>query len=723
MAITIPDPFKGPDAKQSVVKMGLHDAPKAQNAVQLGAIGAQLNEAAQRYQADLDKTRILEATNKLKLFSDQLDDDPETGWKAQTGSKAFDIVERESLPRRVMKSYDEKVTELRGALNMRQREAFDAFVKNDRAVRQVALDRHMVAQARTMKQEQQQIAYNIALDGMGSGDPGKYAEGREAALSLLQQQANESGKEVYVPEKLSAAHRAGIIRMASTKNVAFAKRFFEQHKDEITADDQWAITEAFKKLEEQGRIKQAADEEKSMADAVVRLAGSGLSEAEVSKELQKIFPGKSPSVINKALNAVRSEREAQTKLGAIDLYERFKDDLKPGMTDVEISGAVQSLLPDQPDEVKAEVVKLAVNGGKTHKALEKDRLNAYSKTLAGGNLSRREIYESIREAFPELSSREVWQATDEVIAARLQEKKARELQSGQEALAAYETIKQGGSMADMLDMEHMYGRTKTGLEEYERRYKTGSLVTDSATYYRLISDPEKLKAMSDDELYAQAYKFKPEDFEALLTIRAGKGKAVELTKIQQGVAAILKDSQFLGKKYKSEGIQGRLTLMIARSLKSEIDTFYGGKAPNDPRWMRERVGEILQRQIPLYESAGWFSSERTSVPFVDIANGDVDLPDELEDMLDAGCVASGIGVPSKEARRELFLEGVIEANRPVSGGRAMVDWMQENALSDFNAIVAAYKRKHGKEAVVPTDHIVRQYWLAQCMKGNPKYQK
>ena len=100
MPITVPgNPFSGPDAKQSTQAMGLHAAPetKYNKYALIRSVAQGAEKEVRRYSDSLDKTRVLDAMNELKLYSDELENNPETGWKTKTAGKANEKIDGQSL--------------------------------------------------------------------------------------------------------------------------------------------------------------------------------------------------------------------------------------------------------------------------------------------------------------------------------------------------------------------------------------------------------------------------------------------------------------------------------------------------------------------------------------------------------------------------------------------------------------------------------------------------
>lgn len=340
MPITVPgNPFSGPAARQATQGMGLHEAPKTKynKYALMGAVAQGVDTAVRKYSDDLDKTRVLDATNKLKLFGNELDDNPETGWTSKTGSKALEKIEGQDLPAYVMRQYDDKVDEIRKGLNFRQRQAFDAYVKNDRAVRQMKLDHHMVKAARDNQQEVKNIAYKIAIDQMGSGDETKYKEGRDSAVALLQWTANETGKEVLVMEHLSTAHLAGITAMIGEGKIESAKAALKAYDGEITSAHKAKIREAIKKTEESALTKRLTDSEvKKTPD----MLNDGRSLEQITLDIYKRDGKKSWERAQKA-----AEDYAAKRRNAKAVFEsQNAAEMKAGLDTIRSGGSVNDLV-------------------------------------------------------------------------------------------------------------------------------------------------------------------------------------------------------------------------------------------------------------------------------------------------------------------------------------------------------------------------------------------
>lgn len=325
MPITVPgNPFSGPDAKQSTQAMGLHAAPETKynkySLIRSVAQGAE--KEVRRYSDSLDKTRVLDAMNELKLYSDELENNPETGWKTKTAGKANEKIDGQSLPEHFMGQYDDRVKSIRSRLTFKQRVAFDEYVKTDRAVKQVAIDRHMVKAAKDYQHEVQNATFRIALDDMASGDPKRYADGRKSAMGILQMTANESGKPIVAMQFLSEAHRSGIVSMYESGDKQAAKYALEAAKEEMTSKDRQFVQKVFDAgdKKEQSESLWAAIQGQIEASEI---EGKPLTEKDVEKEIQAIKDEDVKNDVSAKLKKYLTEKKVEKKEALAELDDLF----------------------------------------------------------------------------------------------------------------------------------------------------------------------------------------------------------------------------------------------------------------------------------------------------------------------------------------------------------------------------------------------------------------
>ena len=589
MPITVPgNPFSGPDAKQSTQAMGLHAAPETKYGKYglIGSVVQNVDKEVRRYSDSLDKTRVLDATNRLKLFGNELDDNPETGWKSKKGSQALEKIDGQDLPSIVMKQYDDKVNEIRKDLNFRQRLAFDAYVKSDRAVRQMKLDHHMVAAAKASEQEAKDVAYKIAIDQMGSGDDAKYKEGHDSAIALLQWTANETGKEVLVMEHLSSAHLAGISTMIANGRIDAAKAALKTYDGEITSAHKAKIREAIKKTEEAAYAKT-------------------LTDSEVKKN---------PDL----LNDTRSLEQV-----TLDIYNG--------------------------------------NGKKNWERAQK--------------------------------------AAEDYVAKRRKRKEVYDSQNAAEMKAGLDTIKNGGSVSDLVNADTLTEDQWAALSAYERRVKLGgSQISHSSVYQQLNSSDDALKSMTWAEFYAKRPFLNDADFDYFLQrkqiLMSGKTPAGP----QEKVRKIVKEFFPAPKSTSQSAMYGVALRTITDQLLADSEVT-SGKVSDEA--IRDRVRRFLNQEItyPKESALGWlpfFDSEtkgKTTPGKLTSGKDEFSPGESIKGILSAGLSAVGVEEPTAEDLAETYFQIVIKKKSSITGADRMVDWMRANRKEDLDAIVEAFAKR------------------------------
>lgn len=603
MPITVPgNPYTGPDAKQSTQGMGLHEAPKTKYGKYglISSLVQNVDKEVRRYSDSLGKTRVLDATNQLKLFGNELDDNPETGWKARKGGKALEKIDGQDLPSFVMKQYDDKVNEIRQGLNFKQRQAFDAYVKSDRAVRQMKLDRHMVAAAKDKEQESKNVAYKIAIDQMGSGDDAKYKEGHDSAIALLQWTSNETGKDVLVMDHLSSAHLAGITAMIAQGRIDNAKAALKLYDGEITSGHKTKIREAIKKSEEAAYAK-------------------ALTDAEVKKN---------PDMLN--------------------------------------------------DTRSLEQITLDIYNGNGKKSWE--RAQKAAEDYVAKRRKRTEIYNS---------------------------------QNAAEMKAGIDTIKNGGSVSDMVDADTLTEDQWGALAAYERRVKLGgSQISHSSAYQQLNSSDDALKNMTWAEFYAKRPYLNDSDFDYFMQRKQVLMSGKTPTGPNEKVRKIVKEF-FPAPKSKAQATMYGVALRTITDQLLADSEVTSGKVSDEA--IRDRVRRFLNQEItyPKESTFSWlpfFDSEtrgKTTPGKLTAGTDDFKPGESIKGILAAGLGAVGIEDPTAEDMTESYFQIVMKKKSTITGADRMVGWLRENRKEDLDAIVEAF----AKRGITNPDYsmIVRAY--------------
>lgn len=355
-----------------------------------------------------------------------------------------------------------------------------------------------------------------------------------------------------------------------------------------------------------------------------------------------------------------------------------------------------------------------------------------AKTIAPekDDRSPNKVLLDVRAANPKATAEQVQTVTAKILAKRMQVQAAQQREHEAEVGYAVEHLRKGGSLSDFPYFEHMTEEERKGLQEYENKAKTNSLVTNSALYYQLSND-DTLARISWTDLYLQRKNFTDQDFDFLVARKQtlaneGKSKAIPQTfmtapkianptavKIDSLVRDALKMNGYVAKDKAHEAIFGRATIVLNRLLADEIRRD-GIPAERIPEYVRRRTDQILKTRLDFSgPSFGWlpaFMGGDYDATVAGLATGETKfrLDSDLETILDAGINAAGIGMPDDNSRFEQLLTISLLPNDPIPGATEMVQAIRALDPKDFEALVKQYGDLHNNAAPTPS-YVVRTY--------------
>lgn len=265
MGIQVPggkdNPFSGGVSVNSTTNMGLVGAPKTQfNQFDLiQKTSGQALEAVNHYQDEIDRTRVQDSINQMKIFENDLDNNPDTGWKARTGSQALEPINGKSLHDDVLQRMKDKSDEIRKGLNNRQRRAFDDYYQKASFAKSLALNEHMLKATKTHRSDVVNSSFTLAVNDMQSGELSRMHSGVVVAVSSLQEVSEMTGKAISIPEKLGSSLYAGVGTLADSGQLDEAKDWAEQYRSYMGEANYHKSLKVIKTAQEKAQVKDAVE--------------------------------------------------------------------------------------------------------------------------------------------------------------------------------------------------------------------------------------------------------------------------------------------------------------------------------------------------------------------------------------------------------------------------------------------------------------------------------
>ena len=260
----IPDPFGTSVAVGDTTEMGLQAMPdtKYGRGKLASELGAQFDKVLEKWQADVDETRIRDNANELQRFLIEQKSNPETGWINFKGENALYRPDGVSLEEETSQAFKRRYQELRSrCANERQKRALDEAYGGMDVQRQQGVAAWMVQQQgvyqESVDKRDLETAYQIGTDYT---DPVNLESGLSVARETAARIAKRAGVDYDPSVGPGLIHASNIDQMIDDLDVESAKAYYKQYKHEMSAKQCTEIDKALDIADRKMRERDAADE-------------------------------------------------------------------------------------------------------------------------------------------------------------------------------------------------------------------------------------------------------------------------------------------------------------------------------------------------------------------------------------------------------------------------------------------------------------------------------
>jgi len=304
----------------------------------LSQIGKEIQVIAEREGIRLDDTRATDAYNQMQQRALEFSDG-ENGFTRQKGTGVFD----KPIEKDYMAMFDGAAGEIEGGLsNQRQRDAFKAKVGALGLRYNASIKKHVTTETDAYHDKVAKDSIKIATDKarLNYNNPTAIAEAQTEIFTLLDKETERkgwSGKTLKQAKADTVSNlHANVIDMAMTSDPAYAIKYYNDNKKEITGE----VAERLA-----GTVEQEARE--MMAVKGGEELGLLGSLAEINDALDRIPDRKLREATKKHAYAKYSAEEAEEDERKKQLKESVLEDM---FANTEIPGE-KLRLPPRPDEM------------------------------------------------------------------------------------------------------------------------------------------------------------------------------------------------------------------------------------------------------------------------------------------------------------------------------------------------------------------------------------
>lgn len=689
MPMVVPngDPFAVQQAVGPTQEFGLIDMPKTQfsrlNAVKsLDESAQQFNKLAQKWQAEQDQTRAKDYMNQIQEFKNDLENNPESGFKTFKGLNALERPDGQSLSDEIGKKYDDFVATLlqRGA-NKNVQKIVKEFSDATRNQLMNSVNTHLIAQSSEYKKSVNQKSIEMASSMALSDDPKQAEEGVGILRALIDQEAKEKGIEPDYTKKLGDVQFLRIQQAVDDGRLVDASSLLNVNRNDMSAADQVRAKRLIQVATRQQR-KQAAE------NLVSGLYTQVFSNENQAKQAVRLTTGALPATADyeKALALADGDGEKAIQILGYGV-DRWEQDI------------------DNAEAFGEPVDEDAMLSNDRNASMALSRYTA--DQTATPTLDQ--VANRIRELVPDMDEDSLYSTSRKVLSHEKSRRDTLQRERDEKSNIAYASLRSGNDF-ETLPMGALQGLKRTtvrNLHDYFNRKKAGSLVTNSAMYWDLISNDDKLKNMSDEEFFSLAPEFSEKDFDDLWNFRLGliqgKFKDTQGDSLRRDIKdAFARNGLSMPNDEGGKAAYGYALRNIYDRIRQDVAM--SGKEPSSQE-ISEKVTQLLNSEYSV-KGRLWGTNERTLARGIE--KGSFGIDGTTEKILDAGLQAQGIVDPSKTNRTELLLGIAITPTKNIPGASAMVAEILKINPGFVDGLSQAYARQHG--GAYPEDsYIVRAY--------------
>ena len=686
-----------PNSTQNMGLVEMPDTPFSEGKI-AAQIGGAIDKGLELYAKWQDKQDGLQATsliNEMKEGLSKIESDPTTGYLAQKGENAVNRLSGKSL----LDEKDEEYRQLRDKLlqragNANVKRMVSEYYDATRIGLIDGINRHMIAQQGVIAESVSRKNTELAYKDVQSQDPTTRNSGYHVLKMQAVEAAMRKGVEVDYSQTVGTAAVMDIENHLDRGDVNGASAVLNERQEMMSAEQVQRAKRLIKKGREQVAARQAVD------TAVVNYEEI-YNKDSLAKDAYKRVTGKNlaPDEYAEALSLAGGDHEKAIRIAVIGI-DAYKQRVAK-QEEAKKEGK------DLPLEDKNDPLVIAANRA------------ARDFNSASSELDRKDgfedVFNRVRKSNPEMDFESCAKATRKILQAHQQKRYEEQAERDEQSRICFDSINQGNDF-DSIPMsayESLPVETRKAFETYADRHKSGTLQTNTALRWNLITNDELLKNMSDQEFYSLAAEFSPKDFDDLEQRRYGlRSGEIKTPTPRQTIERQVKDAMSITgfDKPKSDNekmLYGYALEVIVDNLQRDMAS-RGGAAMSDEE-VTKKVAAFKAENFSL--DRNWpFDSTYT---IGDLMSGDAPTGSSKYDgLLNAGLRdGQGIVDPTNVNRARLLAQILLLPEAPISGANGMVEWIRVNDPAVYRDLEASAKRLYGKQQPDATS-MVRAYLLA-----------
>ena len=636
MPMVVPngDPFAVQQAVGSTQEFGLIGMPKTQfsrlNAAKsLEESSQQFNRLAQKWQEEQDQTRSKDLMNQIQEKTNDLANNPESGFKTLKGINALERPGGKSLSEEIGKSYDDYVSSLlQKGVNKNVQKIVKQFSDANRNQLMNSVNTHLIAQSNEYKKSVSQKSIEMASSMALQDDPRQAEEGVAVLRALIDQDAREKGIEPDYTKKLGDVQFLRIQQAVDAGRLSDASNLLRVNRSDMSATDQVRAKRLIQIARRKQR-KQAAE------DVVGGIYGEIFSAENQARHAVELTTGSLPAIADYEMALALADGDEEKAVQILGYgVERWQQDVDNAEADGTLINEEAMLADDR-------------NANMALSRYTADRTAEPTLDM---------VATRIKELVPGMDEDSLYSASRKVLSREKARRDALQRERDDQASIAYGSLRNGNGF-DTLPMgvvQNLKRSTVKALQDYANRKEAGSLVTNSALYWDLISNEDRLKKMTDEDFVALSPELTESDFDDLMNFRQGlkdgKFKDAQGDNLRRtikdafsrnGLAMPTDEAGKAAYGYAARNVYDRIRQAMAMT----------GKEPTSQE-ISETVSALLNTEFSV-KGTLWGTNERTLAKAIE--KGSFVIDGTAEKIIDAGLQAQGIVDPSKTNRTELLL--------------------------------------------------------------------
>lgn len=200
----------------------------------MNKLSGDLRDAYDKWQLEIDKTRLDDLSTQLEHARIDLRVNPENGYERLKGVNALDRPDGRSLKDEVSEAFKQRYEKLREqAGNARVRSAFDRLYQASSLKLNDQVNTYVISQQLEYKDAVLKNQLSLALNQAADADPETAKSGLMAARSIAQQIGDFHGTPVDMIKVLGPIHELRVSNMIDAGHLSQAKAYIAQHKTEM----------------------------------------------------------------------------------------------------------------------------------------------------------------------------------------------------------------------------------------------------------------------------------------------------------------------------------------------------------------------------------------------------------------------------------------------------------------------------------------------------------